>query len=94
MRLYVKPELNLEAFDVEDVITASTTTAPSPSEIGNENENPDWAGAPTESGNAEQTIFPESTVADPSGAFQQQVTGGNPVQEGLNNLYENFLNRF
>ena len=40
------------------------------------------------------TLFPESTVANPSGAFQQEITGGNIVQEGLNNLYENFLNRF
>ncbi len=28
MKLYNKPELNVEQFDVEDVITASTTDAP------------------------------------------------------------------
>ena len=94
MRLYCKPELYIEPFDAEDCITVSVTTAPSI--IGDEHDSPDWAAAPVpEDAQAVQTtIFPQSTVADPSGAFMQQVTGGNPIQEGLNNLYENFLNRF
>lgn len=90
MRLYVKPQLDMEPFNVTDLITLSDPGSPDP---GFEEEV--LAAAPTfdevsPNGNA----FPQSTVADPSGAFQQQVTGGNPIQEGLNNLYENFLNRF
>ena len=94
MRLYTKPELRVEVFDVEDVITASSNAG----QIGNE-ENPiQFAAAPfieepTEAAE-KATMFPQSTVVDPSGAFRQEVTGGNIVQEGLNNLYENFLSRF
>ncbi|MBQ7542805.1 MAG: hypothetical protein IJT44_11005 [Clostridia bacterium] len=100
MRLYLKPELNIELFDVEDCIVMSDN--------GPIGDMEDWAPAPMPSpedpgvqmvqppqGQAQQsTLYPYSTVAEPSGAFQQQVTGGNPIQEGLNNLYENFLNRF
>ncbi len=97
LRLYAKPEMWIEAFDVEDVITASAPAAP-PGGEGGGGENINFAAAPVFEdtvGTAERTIlFPQSTVADPSGVFQQQVTGGNVVQEGLNNLYENFLNRF
>lgn len=94
LRYYCKPELHIEAFDVEDVITASGL--PFPGGGGGENQN--GAAAPVFEGSVQTaektTLFPQSTVADPSGAFQQEVTGGNIVQEGLNNLYENFLNRF
>ena len=91
MRLYSKPQLDIEPFDVEDMITASTTTTTSP-DPGMEEEV--LAAAPSFDEITQSAQFPRSTVADPSGAFQQQVTGGNPIQEGLNNLYENFLNRF
>ena len=94
LRHYTKPELHIEAFDVEDVITASGLPFPGAGGEGNQN----GAASPVfdEAANAVEktTLFPQSTVADPSGVFQQQVTGGNIVQEGLNNLYENFLNRF
>lgn len=94
MRPYTKPELHIEAFDVDDVITASGLPFPGG---GGENQN-NGAAAPVFDAIPEETekttLFPQSTVADPSGVFQQQVTGGNIVQEGLNNLYENFLGRF
>lgn len=93
MRLYVKPRLETEPFDVADLITLSDPN-PSP-DPGFEEEV--FAAAPSPDSDAAQgasAYFPQSTVEDPSGAFQQQVTGGNPIQEGLNNLYENFLNRF
>ena len=94
MRLYTKPELHIEAFDVDDVITASGL--PNPIAGGNENNNGASASVfeDATSDTEKTTLFPQSTVTDPSGAFQQQVTGGNIIQEGLNNLYENFLNRF
>ena len=94
MRSYTKPELCIEAFDVDDVITASGLPNPQPAVEDPNNH----AAAPVFVEAAysveKTTLFPQSTVADPSGAFQQQVTGGNIVQEGLNNLYENFLGRF
>ncbi|MBR5620674.1 MAG: hypothetical protein IKW76_13155 [Clostridia bacterium] len=97
MRPYTRPELYIEAFDVEDVITASGLASP---DIGNnvEGNQNNGAASPMAEEMTETvektTLFPESTVANPSGAFQQEITGGNIVQEGLNNLYENFLNRF
>ena len=94
MRLYVKPQLDMEPFEVDDVITMSALID-SPDDPTLEEEV--FAAAPSFDEMASQAttgVFPQSTVADPSGAFQQQVTGGNPIQEGLNNLYENFLNRF
>ena len=96
MRLYTKPELRLAAFDVEDVITASGIAAP----VGGGEGGVNHAAAPVfeDMGDSaaapKTTLFPESTVENPSGAFRYQVTGGNIIQEGLNNLYENFLNRF
>lgn len=100
MRLYVKPELRIEAFDVEDVITASGGSA-FPSPVPNGEGGANGEAAPVLDGTGEPaaaalktTLFPESTIADPSGAFQHEVTGGNPIQEGLNNLYENFLSHF
>lgn len=96
LRLYAKPELCVEVFDVDDVITVSAGHAPGG--YGDDHEQINFLAAPVFGDSADQvekpTVFPQSTVADPSGAFQQQVTGGNIIQEGLNNLYENFLNRF
>ena len=39
-KTYAKPELNVEAFDVEDVITASSPDSQSLPQVGNEFENP------------------------------------------------------
>ncbi len=97
LRPYTRPELYIEAFDVEDVITASGLASPDIGNNGEGNQN-NGAASPMAEEMTETvektTLFPESTVANPSGAFQQEITGGNIVQEGLNNLYENFLNRF
>jgi hypothetical protein len=96
LRLYAKPELWVEAFDVDDVITASIPAPPGG--VGSGDDIIQIAPAPVieeaADAAAKTTLFPESTVANPSGAFQHQVTGGNIIQEGLNNIYENFLNRF
>lgn len=96
LRPYTKPELLIEAFDVEDVITASGLVYPGGGNGGEDVHNGAAAPVFDEMPEASQktTLFPESTVADPSGVFQQEVTGGNIIQEGLNNLYENFLGRF
>ena len=93
LRPYTKPQLLIEAFDVDDVITASGLIYPGAAA----EETPNGAALAFDeaAGSAEKTtLFPQGTVADPSGVFQQQVTGGNVLQEGLNNLYENFLAHF
>ena len=86
MRLYSKPQLNISLFDLEeDIITASITGG----DLAGENTN--WASAPRFQ--EYQEYVNELTVENPSGKFDAQITGGNPVQEALNTLYENFVNR-
>ena len=85
MRYYSKPELTTENFSVDDPITASTIG------VGFYEDTGDFAPAPS----PDTVEFVNNlTVEHPSGVFNQEVTGGNPVQEALNTLYENFLNRF
>lgn len=76
MRCYRKPSLYTEPFDVEDVITVSA--------VG---DHEDWAAAPDF---LDGEFVNDLTVADPSGVFDAHISGGNPVQEALNTLYENF----
>ena len=78
MRFYRKPQLYSEPFSVDDVITVSSV-------YGGEDDN--WAGAPDY---LDVEFVNDLTVENPSGAFDAQVSGGNPVQEALNTLYENF----
>lgn len=83
MRQYSKPQLHIEMFDVEDVITVSAYISGT-----GENENTNWAGAPSSI-----EYVNDLTVDNPSGVFNAHISGGNPVQEALNTLYENFVDR-
>ena len=86
MRQYRKPRLTVALFDpIDDIITAST---PDPVSGGSDIENPDWASAPES-----VEYVNDLTVENPLGTFNPHVTGGNPVQEALNTLYENFVDR-
>ena len=76
MRYYRKPELHIVPFSVEDVITVSA-------DINGEQ----WAAAPDF---LDGEYVNDLTVENPSGVFDAQISGGNPVQEALNTLYENF----
>ena len=75
MRIYSKPNLCIEPFSTEDVITVSA---------GFDGEEHQWAAAPDF-----MEYVNDLTVENPSGAFDAQVSGGNPIQEALNTLYEN-----
>ena len=76
MRCYQKPDLQFEPFSVEDIITVSAV-----------HEIDVLAAAP---GYLDAEFVNDLTVEDPSGVFDAQISGGNPVQEALNTLYENF----
>lgn len=106
MRAYVRPELTIEAFWVEDLITDVSNPNPDfdPGEVvgGSIIDFFNDAASPAQE---DKTAASDSSVAvtpklevygqvDAAGSFNQEVTGGNPVQEGLNNIYENFLNKF
>ena len=78
MRYYIKPNLLTEPFDVEDVISVSAE---------GDGENMELAAAPDF---LDVEFVNDLTVENPSGVFDAQVSGGNPVQEALNTLYENF----
>ncbi|MBQ3149818.1 MAG: hypothetical protein IJB86_01080 [Clostridia bacterium] len=100
MRVYRKPELNIEFFEVEDVITVSAAVTEeetysdvdvSVSEefstgISDTTSVPDVTEEPT-------TEKPSDTTREPV-IFEEEVMGGNPVQEVLNNLYDNFIQIF
>lgn len=108
MRYYVKPELNLEVFDVEDVITASGSWY----EPGTDPTypDPDTTTSPISIVDESNTVEEEVWAANPYGSMDKdldaaalahttlpldgEVSGGSIVQEGLNSLYENFLSRF
>ena len=79
MRCYQKPSLYTEPFSVEDVITVSSETP----QVDQEQ----LAAAPDF---LDGEFVNDLTVADPSGVFDAHISGGNPVQEALNTLYENF----
>ena len=77
MRCYRKPNLHIEPFSVEDVITVSGSVIDG-----------DVIAAAPDFLDAE--FVNDLTVENPSGVFDAQISGGNPVQEALNTLYENF----
>ena len=105
LRVYVRPALTTEAFDVVDIIMDASNKAPdfdSGDEVGSsipefnsgsfitfDEDNSSSSGAPVAAPKLE--VF---GAVDAVGTFNQEVTGGNPVQEGLNNIYENFLSKF
>ena len=108
MQIYRKPELNIEAFSMDDVITLSagvivpgstttTTEVPSSDPIsGPDIETPDWATAPMVGPELPQQdiIAAPNPIQQSELPFDTEVWGGNPIQEGLNALYENFLEHF
>lgn len=85
--MYSKPHLMFERFDlIEDVLTASSPDDDEPGFDGEQNIHHGAAPNYLEYVN-------DLTVEDPSGAFDPQISGGNPIQEALNTLYENFVDR-
>lgn len=112
MQIYRKPELNIEVFDVDDVITISagvivpgstTTTAadetsttdpiigPTGPDIDDAD---DWATAPMGSFDSPDIMGAPNPIQQSELPFDTEVWGGNPIQEGLNALYENVLEHF
>lgn len=101
--MYFRPEMKTEAFYVEDIITDASNSAPEfddgdtilgGSAIYFDN------FAPETDGNAAAPSDPKTApklevfgTVDAVGSFNQEITGGNAIQEGLNNLYENFLSK-
>ena len=95
MRIYKKPELKIEFFEVEDIITISAVIE-EPEETFTD---PDIT-VPDVSVPDEPATDPVETTTDRPGTtrepviFEEEVMGGNPVQEVLNNLYDNFVEIF
>ena len=106
MQFYRKPELNIEAFDVDDVIMLSagnivpgsttTTAAETTTEeiFGPDIEQPDWAPAPIDAMEEQEIMGAPNPIQQSELPFDTEVWGGNPIPEGLNALYENFLEHF
>lgn len=105
MQFYRKPELNIEAFDVDDVImlsagnivpdsTTTTTEATTEEIFGPDIEQPDWAPAPVDAMEEQEIMGAPNPIQQSELPFDTEVWGGNPIQEGLNALYENFLEHF
>lgn len=106
MQFYIKPELNIEAFDVDDVImmssvvidpsstTTGTDTTTAPIQGPDIEDVEDWAPAPMTAPEEADIMGAPNPIQESELPFDTEVWGGNPIQEGLNALYENFLQYF
>ena len=90
---YIKPEMLIEFFDIEDVITASSGIGGGDTPGGGDN--PSGSDPVNPGHDGEETFaVPGGEIIGSNAAYDAQVIGGNELQENLENLYQNMIKDF
>lgn len=81
--IYIKPSMEIDCFEIEDIITLSAGGGP-----GGEDQSSESSSDTSET---EAPTNQEPEDISGSAGFDSDIMGGNEFQEMLENLYQNFI---